>query len=70
VVGVKLVKNQVNGNDRTVLKENATPDDLRIEAARLRTTFGYDIQPDGKPDRYIASHPHYRGRYVLCLEPD
>ena len=67
---VKLVKNQLNGNDRVVLKDDATADDLRIEAARLRMKFGYDIQPDGGPDKYVATHKYYRGRYMLSLEPD
>ena len=67
---MKLVKNQVNGNERIILKENATADDLRVEAARLRAKFGYEIQPDGRPDRYVATHKFYRGRFLIALEPD
>jgi hypothetical protein len=70
VGAVKLVKQQVNGSERMILKENATLDDLRVEAARLRTKFGYDVQPDGRADRYVASHKFYRGRYFLALEPE
>ena len=67
---MKLVKQQTNGNERLVLKEDATVDDLRVEAARLRTTLGYEVRPDGRANRYLASHPFYRGRYVLSLEPE
>lgn len=70
VVAVKLVKQQINGKERLVLKENATVDDLRIEAGRLQTTLGYDVQADGRPGRYLATHPFYRGKYLLSLEPD
>ena len=67
---VKLVKAQINGNERVVLKENATLDDLRLEAARLRTKFGYEVRPDGGVERYVATHRRFRGRYQLALEPE
>lgn len=67
---VKLVKAQINGNDRVVLKEHATLDDLRVEAARLRTEFGYEVRPDGGADRYLATHRRFHGRYRLVLEPE
>lgn len=67
---VKLVKAQINGDDRVVLKENATLDDLRSEAARLRTLYGYEVRPDGGVERYLATHRRFRGRYHLALEPE
>lgn len=67
---MKLVKQQLNGNERLVLKDGATMDDLQVEAARLRNKLGYEIERDGRIDRYLASHKFYRGRYVLSLEPD
>jgi hypothetical protein len=67
---VKLVKQQINGNERVVLKEAATPEDLRAEVARLRSKFGYEIHPDQKPGRFIATHSFYRGKYILALEPE
>lgn len=67
---VKVIKQQINGNERTILKENATAEDLRREAARMKEKFGYDVQPDGKPGGYLATHRYYRGKYVLKLEPD
>lgn len=70
VVRVKLVKLQTNGTERRVVKEDATEDDLRVEAARLRAELGYDVQPDGRRGSYVVSHPFYRGRYVLTLEPE
>ncbi len=66
---MNLVKQQINGKERVVLKEDATAEDLRAEAARLRTKFGYEIQPDGRPGRFIATHSHFRGKYILSLEP-
>lgn len=67
---VKLVKRQLNGNEVMVVKENASADDLKTEVVRLRTMLGYDVQPDGRRNRYIATHTFYRGKYVLELEPE
>ena len=70
VPAVKLVKRQLNGKEHTVLKENASLEDLRAEAARMKAVLGYDVQPDDRLGRYIATHTYYRGKYVLVLEPD
>lgn len=67
---MKLVKRQINGEDEVVLKEPATEEDLRAEAARLRAQLGYDVQPDSKPRRFIATHGFYRGKFLLALEND
>jgi hypothetical protein len=67
---VKLVKQQINGAERLVLKENATPEDVKLEAARMRKELGYDVQPEGRTGRYLATHKFYRGRYRLALEAD
>lgn len=66
---VKLVKQQVNGNDRIVLKTDATLEDLRLEAARLQEKFGYEVKPDGKAGSYVATHRFFSGKFVLALEP-
>jgi hypothetical protein len=67
---VKVVKQQINGGDRVVLKENAMAQDLKAEAMRLKTLFGYDIQHDKRRGSYIVSHDFYQGKFVLMLEPD
>ena len=67
---VKVVKQQINGGDRVVLKENAMAQDLKAEAMRLKTLFGYDIQHDKRRGTYIISHDFYQGKFVLMLEPD
>ena len=67
---MKVVKQQVNGNDRVVLKENATVQDLKAEAQRMKAQLGYDIQHDKRRGTYIASHNFYRGKFVLMLAPD
>lgn len=67
---VKLVKRQINGREQLVLKQGATAEDLRREAARLQEKLGYDVQPDSRPGSYLATHRFYRGKYLLCLEPD
>lgn len=67
---VKIVKRQINGKEVTVLKQNATVEDVRREAMRLQQKFGYDVQPDGKPGGYLVTHRFYRGKYVLALEAD
>lgn len=67
---VKVVKQQINGGDRVVLKENAMAQDLKAEAMRLKTQFGYDVQHDKRRGTYIASHDFYQGKFVLTLEPD
>jgi hypothetical protein len=67
---VKLVKQQINGNDRVVLKADATADDLKEEAMRLKTLLGYDVRHDRRRGTYVASHDFYQGKYVLMLAPD
>lgn len=67
---VKLVKRQINGDDHVVLKQNASLEDLRAEASRLHLTLGYQLQADDRGRRYTATHPFYRGRYVLSLEAE
>lgn len=67
---VKLVKRQLNGSERIVLKEEASVDDLRAEADRLRKALGYTVKADERLGRYLATHKFYRGKFVLALEPD
>ena len=67
---VKVVKKQLNGGDRVVLKEHATAEDLKAEAMRLKKQFGYDVQHDKRRGVYIASHDFYQGKFALTLEPD
>ena len=67
---MKVVKQQINGNHRVVLKENATPQDLKAEAQRLKTQLGYDVQHDKRRGTYVASHDFYQGKFVLMLAPD
>jgi hypothetical protein len=67
---VKVVKQQINGGERVVLKENATADDLKSEAQRLKKNLGYDIQADKRRGTFIASHSFFRGKFVLSLEAD
>ena len=67
---VKLVKQQLNGNDVVVIKSNAAPEDLEAEAARLKTMLGYQVQRDKRRGGYVASHPFFQGKYVLKLAPD
>lgn len=69
-MAVKLVKHQINGKERVVLKESANIEDLRAEAMRLKSKLGYEVQPDEHRARFIATHNFYRGKYVLSLEPD
>jgi hypothetical protein len=66
---VKLVKQQINGSERVVLKQNATEEDLRAEAARLREVLGYEVKPQGRVE-YTATHPFFRGKFTLSLVPD
>lgn len=68
--GVKVVKQQINGTDRVVLKENATVEDLKAVAMGLKKNLGYDIQPDKRRGTFTASHGFFRGKFVLSLEPD
>jgi hypothetical protein len=70
VKGVKLVKQQTNGRDHVVLKQEASNGDLLAEVARLQKQLGYEVKPDGKPGRYIATHPFFRGKFALSLEPE
>ena len=67
---VKLVKQQLNGDDIVVLKSNAGPEDLEAEAERLKTTLGYQVQRDKRRGGYLASHPFFQGKYVLKLAPE
>ena len=67
---VKVVKKQINGGDRVVLKENAMAHDLKAEAMRLKSQLGYDVQHDKRRGGYIVSHDFYQGKFVLMLEPD
>jgi hypothetical protein len=67
---VKVVKQQINGGDRVVLKENANALDLKAEAQRLKAQFGYDIQHDKRRGAYIMSHDFFQGKFVLMLAPD
>jgi hypothetical protein len=67
---VKLVKQQINGNDRVVLKADATADDLKVEAMRLKSLLGYDVRHDKRRGTYVASHSFFQGKYVLMLAPD
>ena len=60
---VKLVKQQLNGDDVVVLKTNAAQEDLEAEAERLKTILGYQVQRDKRRGGYLASHP-------LKLAPD
>lgn len=68
--GVKVVKQQINGGDRVVLKENAMAQDLKSEALRLKALLGYDVQHDKRRGTYILSHDFFQGKFVLMLEPD
>lgn len=65
---VKLVKKQINGSDRVVLKQNASLDDLRSEAVRMHTLLGYQVEAHGT--RFLVSHRFYRGKFELVLEKD
>src|SRR5688572_24590075 len=67
---VKVVKQQINGGDRVVLKENAMAEDLKAEAMRLKRQLGYDIQHDKRRGTYILSHDFFRGKFVVMLAPD
>jgi hypothetical protein len=67
---MKLVKQQINGSDRVVLKENAEAEDLKAEAARLKRELGYDVQHDKRRGNYVLSHDFYRGKFLLLLAPD
>ena len=67
---MKLVKQQINGDDRVVLKTDATADDLKEEAMRLKTQLGYEVRHDKRRGTYMASHNFFQGKYVLMLSPD
>jgi hypothetical protein len=69
-VRVKLVKQQINGAELVVLKTNASPEDLEVEAERLKTMLGYQVQRDKRRGGYLASHRFYQGKFVLKLAPD
>jgi hypothetical protein len=67
---VKLVKQQINGNDRIVLKDDATLEDLKLEAQRLKSQLGYDVRHDRRRGAYVASHNFFQGKFLLMLAPD
>jgi hypothetical protein len=67
---VKLVKRQLNGDDHVVLKADASADDLKAEAARLKKELGYQVQLDKRRGGYLATHAHFRGKFLLALEQD
>ena len=67
---VKLVKQQINGGDHIVLKADATMEDLKAEATRLKTLLGYDVRHDKRRGAYVASHNFFQGKFVLMLAPD
>ena len=67
---VKLVKQQINGDDHIVLKRDATVQDLESEAKRLASALGYEVKPDRRRGTYVASHPFFQGKFVLRLLPD
>ena len=67
---VKLVKQQLNGKEHTVVKTNASTEDLRAEALRMKNQLGYEVQADERLGRYIATHSFFRGKFVLMLEQD
>lgn len=66
---MKLIKNQMNGKEHIVLKENASMDDLRAEAERMRA-LGYDLKAEERLARYVATHKFYQGRFLLALEAE
>ncbi|MEO5961421.1 MAG: hypothetical protein ABIR80_20110 [Opitutaceae bacterium] len=67
---MKLVKQQINGSDRIVLKENASLEDLRAEATRMENSLGYKVKQDGRLGRYTATHKFFSGKFTLSLEAD
>ena len=67
---VKLVKQQINGGEHVVLKTDATEEDLKSEAMRLKTLLGYEVRHDRRRGTYHATHSFYQGKYVLMLAPD
>lgn len=67
---MKLVKQQINGNERVVLKTDATSDDLKSEAMRLKTQLGYEVRHDKRRGTYLASHSFFQGKFMLMLAPD
>ena len=66
---MKLVKQQINGDERMVLKAPASVDDLRAEAARLEQKFGYHAEAR-QGGKYLLTHPCFRGEFMLWLEPE
>lgn len=70
IAALKLVKQQINGNDRLVLKEDATLDDLQAEAKHFERTLGYTVEANGTGASYLLSHPFYRGKFLLRLESE
>ena len=62
------MKHQINGEEHVVLKEDATPDDLRAEADRMQAVLGYEVQSDERLGQFLVSHPFFQGRFVLALE--
>ena len=60
----------MNGRDQVVVKADASPADLRAEAERMERVFGYQLKTGERADRVIATHPFFRGKYLLSLEPE
>lgn len=58
------------GNDRIILKRDATTADVRVEALRLQREFGYELKMDGKGEACRLFHRSYRGEFLLTLEAD
>jgi hypothetical protein len=64
------VKQQLNGNEQVVIKDDASMDDLKAEVTRLKSMLGYNVQPDKRRGRYIATHNFFSGKFILSLEQD
>lgn len=65
-----LVKRQTNGNDRIILKRDATTEDVHAEALRLQRELGYELKMDEKGETCQLFHRWYRGEFLLALETD
>jgi hypothetical protein len=64
-----VVKRQTNGNDHSVLKTQASIEDVQIEAQRLKQ-LGYEITSGKQSGTWDISHPSFRGKFLLALERD
>jgi len=65
-----LVKQQTNGNDRTVLKRDASVEDVQSEVKRLQEQLGYEVTSGQQRGTWLLSHKSYRGEFLLTLESD